>query len=83
MKFTILIDSSLVTLTIPSVYAGCREEDSLKNNAFSLYDLPVFGHILAQESRPDPARDQETNNLVDLSIVIITMHSVCLNHVPE
>ena len=47
-----------------------------------MMDLQVFGHILAQEPQPAPGI-MKFVILVDLSIVIITMHSFCLNHVQE
>ena len=31
---------------------GIREEDFFINNAFSLYDLRVYGHAMAQEPQP-------------------------------
>ena len=54
MKFTILVHPSLVidyTLSLFDIYMpGSREEDCLRNNEVSLYDL--YGHALAQEPLP-------------------------------
>ena len=50
------------------------KEDFYRNNAFSLYDL--YGHALAQE--PLPRGVKKFTILVDPSLVIITIYSVCL-----
>ena len=55
-----------------------KDEDFKKDYAFLLYDL--FGHAPVQELLHRGVIKFTT--LVDLSIVIFTMHLVCLNHTP-
>ena len=55
-----------------------RDEDFKKNYAFLLYDL--FDHAPVQELLHRGVIKFTT--LVDLSMVIFTMHLVCLNHTP-
>ena len=57
----------------PSVYKKMK-----RKNAFSLIDL--CGYTLTWNSTQ---RVMKFTTLVDPSLVIITMHLVCLNHVPD
>ena len=53
MKFTILVDPSLVIITtylVCLIYAVSSNEDFYRNNAFSLHDL--YDHTPAQEPLP-------------------------------
>ena len=52
--------------------------DAIKDNAYSLYDLP--GHALAHGSLSGVIK---YTILVDPSLVVITIHLVCLIHVWE
>ena len=63
-----------VCLTIPD----CRGEEFSRSNAVLLYDL--CGHALTQDTI---RQIKEIYNLVDPSLVIITLHLVCLNDAPE
>ena len=56
---------------------GSRE-DFKRNNDFSVYDL--YGHAQAQE--PLPRGVMKFIILVDPSLVIITIHLVCMDQVP-
>ena len=61
---------------------GCREEYFYRNNAFGLYDLN--GRTSAQEPLPRGSGGgfMKFTILVDPSLVIITIHLVCLNRAP-
>ena len=52
MKFTILVDPSLIiinyNLSLSDLYLGVEQKVLKRNNAISLYDL--FGHALAQNT---------------------------------
>ena len=56
---------------------GNKQEDFQRNNAFLLYDL----YSQAQENTTPGVNKYII--LVDPSLVIITIYSVCLNHAPE
>ena len=78
MKFTILVDPSLVIINIYLVcltYAWECNEHFYRKNAFPLYYL--YGHAQAQE--PLPRGSGKLPILVDPSLVIITLYLVCPN----
>ena len=73
MKFTKLVDRSLVIITI-HYYTLSLSDLCLgieKNNAFSLYNLYAYAPALGV---------MKFIILEDPSLVIITTHLVCLNH---
>ena len=79
MKFTILVDPSLVIITTYLVcmifmYLGVEKKIFKRNNAFSLFDL--CDHALAQ--KPLSPGVMKFTILVDPSLVIIIIYLVCL-----
>ena len=84
MKLTIQVHPSLVIITIYLVYliyAWEQRRRFLKRDVFLIYELLVYGRPPSTRT-PAPGVMKFTI-LVDTSLVIIIIHLVCLNHVPE
>ena len=56
-----------------------REEDFKRKNAFSLYELYGYMHVLPSTRTPATGVMKFTI-LEDYSLVIITIYLVCVNH---